>query len=178
MEPEDQLGYLPAVEGDLPLSRPAIPPSSLPPSPSSLSSDQAPFRSDGRDTVQVLMLSPVAPGTTRTYEAVLQPMAPKIADKPESALLQTVSEDAFFAFPGAFLLLAPESVSPVTGQSVVRRNYVKIVKAAAAVWCVARGSRAKFDRYWPPAKWGQAGAASSVRAAAPRMRRPLSSRRR
>ena len=82
------------------------------------------------------------------------PWPAKIADKLGSAVLPMVAEGVFFAFPGAFSLLAPESVSPVAGRPAVRRNYVEIAKAAAAFWRLARGSRAVFDRYWPPQNGG------------------------
>ena len=60
------------------------------------------------------------------------------------------SGDAFYAFFGAVVLLGPSTASSVSAQTAVRRSYVKLVKAAAAYWRVARGSRAAYDCGWSP----------------------------
>ena len=94
VEPEEQHDDLPAVEGDLSVSRPSLPPSSLPPalsSNSSPSSDQVRFRPELRATVQVLTSSCAAPDRIRPYEAVLEPRAPKIAEQLGLALLPMVT---------------------------------------------------------------------------------------
>ena len=78
----------------------------------------------------------------------LQPIAPKIASKLGSSALPAVTNDAFFAVLRALSFLGPKLVSPAAGQAVVRRNYVELVKAAAAFWHVAGDSRAANRREW------------------------------
>ena len=57
-----------------------------------------------------------------------------------------VTVDVFFAFFEALTLRGPKSVSPITGQSMVSWNYLKLVQAAVAFWRDARGSRSALDR--------------------------------
>ena len=60
------------------------------------------------------------------------------------------AEAQFLSFLGAVLILGPKSPSPATGLPGVRRDYVKLVKPAAAHWRAARGERAVFDNEWSP----------------------------
>ena len=60
------------------------------------------------------------------------------------------SEDVFYAFFSAVVLLGPKTALSVSVQPAVRWGYVKLVKAAVAYWHVARGSRAVFDCEWFP----------------------------
>ena len=91
------------------------------------------------------MSSSTAPGAVRIYEAVLESMPPRSADRLGSAVFPKVAEDLFSAIFGVPSLFALKSVSPVTGQPMVRWDCVKLAKAASAFWRVARVSRAVFD---------------------------------
>ena len=69
--PEDQRGDIPAFEGDLSASRPAIPSFSLHPVLGALSSAQARFLSELREGVLVSVSRSDVPRTVRTYEAAV-----------------------------------------------------------------------------------------------------------
>ena len=65
-------------------------------------------------------------------------------------MLPMSAEAQCLSFLGAVLILGPKAPSPVSGLRGVRRNYVKLVKGAAAHWRAARGERAVFDSEWSP----------------------------
>ena len=127
-----------------PLVRDVLPPASV------VSSAQKAFRRELRGAVQSTFEVSAAAGTVRTREATLRGIAPKVAAKLGSQVLPMSAEAQFFAFFGAVLLLGPKSSSPASPQPEVRRNYFKLVKAAADYWRAARGDRAVFDGEWPP----------------------------
>ena len=139
-----------------PISIPDLAASSAPSAPdvlslaTSLSAGQEDFRRQTVDEVRLAFEASAASGAVRTYEAILRGLAPKAALKLGSPVLLTSAEAQFLSFFGAVLILGPESPSPVSGLPVVRRNYVKLVKAAAAHWRVVRGERAVFDAEWAP----------------------------
>ena len=117
----------------------------LPPA-SAISPAQEVFRRELLDAVQSTF--DVRAGAVRTYEATLRAIAPKVTLKLGSQVLPMCAEAQFFAFFGAVLLLGPKSSSPASPQPGARWNYVKLVNAAVAYWCVARGTRAVFDGEW------------------------------
>ena len=84
MEPEYQEDDVSVFEGDLFVSRPAAPASSLQPAQGSLG--QSRFRSELRDAAQVSMSPSAALDEIRIYEAAPKSMAPRIADKMRSAV--------------------------------------------------------------------------------------------
>ena len=81
VEPGGQQDDVPPCEGDPSASCSAAPRPPLPSAMGSPSLDQARFRLGLRDTVHVPMSPGAAPGTLRSYEAVLQSLATRPASK-------------------------------------------------------------------------------------------------
>ena len=133
------------------LAAPSAPaPQDVLPPATALSADQADFRRQILDEVRLANEARAASGTVRTYEAILRGIIPKVAPKPGSSVLPISTEAQFLSLLGAALLLGPKSPSPVSGLPGPRWNYVKLLKAAAAHWRVARGERAVVDAEWSP----------------------------
>ena len=127
-----------------PVAQDVIPPASA------IFPAQEAFRRELFGAVQSTFEVSAAAGAVRTYEATLRAIVPKVTLKLGSRVLPMRAEAQFFAFFGAALLLGPKLSSPASSQPGARWNYVKLVNAAVAYWCVARGTRAVFDGEWSP----------------------------
>ena len=86
----------------------------------------------------------------RTFGAFLRGIIPKATLKLGPPVLPMATEAQFLSVFGAVSLLGPKSPLPASCLPGVRRNYEKLVKAAAAHWRVVRGERAVFDAEWSP----------------------------
>ena len=111
---------------------------------------QRQFRTEVRDVGSSALSSSAAPGSVRTYLAVLKNIARKVTSKLGSSILPMTSEASFDASFGSVVLIGPRPAASSTAQPAVRWSYMKLVKAAVAYWLSLRGVQPVFDAQWSP----------------------------
>ena len=104
------------------------------------------FRSEVRQAISAALAASAAPGTVRTFAAVLRRVVTKMTGKLGAPAIPMVSEPAFFGFFASALLVRPHSPSSAPSQLAVRWSYVRLVEAALAFWRSRRNGRVVFDK--------------------------------
>ena len=80
------------------------------------------FRADVCDVLSSAFAASAAPGTVRTYGAVLKNIAPPVSSKLGSSVLPMATVASFFSFFGSAVLLGPCSAVSSSGQPAARRS--------------------------------------------------------
>ena len=120
-------------------------PGVLPPALGPLPSGQLSLSSEIRDAVWVVVVSNAAQGAIRSFGDLLKSMIPGIASGPGFGLTPDSCQRRILRLPWGPSLLGPKSVSRITAQAIVWRNYEELVRVAVARWRVGRGARAVLD---------------------------------
>ena len=142
---QDEFAEEPATfDEDLTFGRAHLRPFLPPPARGPLSPAQIRFRPEMLGTVQSLS---AAPGTVRTYEAVLNSMAPRVVEKLGWRVLPMETANVFLAFLGSVDLFGPRIPSPPSvGITLRSRRRLRLVGAPSEN--LARSSMRNGCRIW------------------------------